>query len=176
MVMFSRSTKPLPRHQPRIEALEERLALSVGTPILPFALHSPAAIGKTQTVPFKGYTDYTRDGTNADGFPIFVGKGISTIVGRFTSTATVNTSHNPEYYSADVVLKAPNGDEIYVHADQIFYDPFPFKAHGIATITGGTGRFAHASGQVDVTDTFALDPTGTQISSDQQTFEGSISF
>ena len=49
MAMFSRSTKPRPRHQPRVEALEERLALNVGTATLPFALRSPAAIGETNS-------------------------------------------------------------------------------------------------------------------------------
>ena len=49
MVMFSRSTKPRPRHQPRVEALEERLALNVGTATPPFALQSPAAIGETNS-------------------------------------------------------------------------------------------------------------------------------
>src|SRR5271165_6299389 len=53
MAMFSRSTKPRPRHQPRVEALEERLALNVGAaaPAIAFpAAHHhqgryPAAVG-----------------------------------------------------------------------------------------------------------------------------------
>ena len=47
MVMFSRSTKPCPRHQPRVEALEERLALNVGTAASAIALQYPAAVEET---------------------------------------------------------------------------------------------------------------------------------
>ena len=185
MAMFSRSTKPRPGHQPRVEALEERLALNVGTAHPPVALQSPAAIGKTNsgtatpaaavTVPFKGSIDYTRIGPGSEpGSLVFIGTGHATHTGLSTIDAVVvpHREETPPTYSVSGVITAANGDQINFSGNATFTSPT--TAIGTAEITGGTGRFENATGVLDFTDEFAM--ADGVIVADHQTITGSISF
>lgn len=194
MVMFSRSTKPRPRHEPRVEALEERLALNVGTAAPPIAHQSPAAIGETNSgtatpaVPFKGSTDYTRSPDPAQPGR-FDGTGIGTYTGRSTTVAFIvpqfdQDNHPIGYLVREGVITAANGDQISISGEATFtsYNYTPgtggtATATGWVDITGGTGRFAGATGRLNFEDEFTLDSNGRVYSDHQTITEGSwISF
>jgi hypothetical protein len=124
-----------------------RPAMAAMIMILAFA--SPAAAGKQ--VPFRG----SIEGTEIDvvqGTTLSVagnGTGIATHLGRFTATwgATVNLLDNSGVGSFHLI--AANGDSVFTtHVGQAEPTDTPgvFQVVEINTITGGTGRFAGATG------------------------------
>jgi hypothetical protein len=118
------------------------------------ALAAPAAAG--QRLPFKGNLDAQEIGVFNPGPPVVVsviadGSGNGTRLGRFTYHYTVDIYPNPDgsaigttYYD----FKAANGDHLYSIGDGVG-DPV---GHVVEqhTITGGTGRFAGATGQFTI--------------------------
>ena len=94
-----------------------------------------------RAVPFKGR--FLLDLTNG-----VVGTGVATHVGSFTLVALDNQEGFP-YITGTVTITAANGDEIFVTHTGYFQDLGNGRAVADFdnTITGGTGRFAGASGR-----------------------------
>jgi len=94
-----------------------------------------------RAIPFKG--KFSLDLTNG-----VVGTGVATYVGSFTMVALDNEDGFP-YITGTVIITAADGDEIFA----IHTGYFQNLSNGRAVvnfrniITGGTGRFAGASGQ-----------------------------
>jgi len=88
-------------------------------------------------------------------------------VGGFTRHA-VAVVHPVGTFDGTVVFTAVNGDQLFADIDGAFTSPTSIEA--TYTFTGGTGRFAGASGDADVE---AVTSDGIHFS---LTFEGTIRF
>ena len=126
-------------------------------------------------VPFRG----TLEGVDSDAggaFPVFLrsvsGGGHASLLGRFTMTAEfqVNVLFDPVEGMGSFTLTAANGDTLFGTSTGL-----GVVIEGIAyikethTITGGTGRFANATGTF-VAGRVLVEATGMFASS----FEGTI--
>jgi hypothetical protein len=102
-----------------------------------------------------------------------VGTGTGTHLGRFTYTADITVNSETGDGAGSVTWTAANGDEISsITAGQVVLEDFPnIGIKETQTITGGTGRFAGASGQIIVERSLDL-LTGATTGS----FTGPISF
>ncbi|MFO0848282.1 MAG: hypothetical protein U0871_06970 [Gemmataceae bacterium] len=138
-------------------------------------LAGPVAAG--DPVPFKGGfagTDLGRPIPNTPFASVIVeAEGNSTQLGRFAYTAQITVNTATGVGSGTFVFTAANGDTVYgtVSGRAAFTPPNVLSIAETATITGGTGRFAGATGGFDVArlkDTV----TGETAAS----FEGAISF
>jgi hypothetical protein len=79
------------------------------------------------------------------------GTGTATHIGRFEVQQTQCV--NPTTGAATdgvATLTAANGDEIYMTYDGQFVPGEPPTADLFYTVTGGTGRFTHAQGEIEV--------------------------
>jgi hypothetical protein len=119
------------------------------TLIIASALAAPSLAG--DTVPIKGQASLTETGRTVDpstGNVVFFADvaGNLSHLGQFTGTAT-EVLFAPDYvsYTVDSILAAANGDELFVTLDGMFVDA-QGNSVGTFQITGGTGRFAGASG------------------------------
>ena len=97
--------------------------------------------GKIVSLVFEGSTAHV----------VFVGTGNATELGQYSATYPHQVDLTTGIEEGDMVLVAANGDEIHAHVvgpswptDQ----PGIIQADTVATITGGTGRFADATGAV----------------------------
>jgi hypothetical protein len=98
------------------------------------------------------------------------GVGVSTL--GFLSMSLEKTLDAVGPMHGCVTLTALNGDTLSATYDgtESVSDPFGFQfGHGTLTITGGTGRFRGASGEVRFTATFSSIETGSYL------FEGTVS-
>ncbi len=119
---------------------------------------------KEKSVPFKG--KFTIDPTT------HVATGQGSHIGKFTLVPLVNAGGFP-YLTSTVTITAANGDQLFATNTGFYQD----LGNGMAevdfdnTITGGTGRFAGATGSFEVH--IIVDGTaGTEYG----TFEGTISY
>jgi hypothetical protein len=119
------------------------------------------------------------------------GSGNATHMGPLTWSSSHCTEHPagdaPPYFVFErgmQILVAANGDEIYIRytAEQVDpideHDPQPMTLVGRGTVTGGTGRFANATGWIDMRGDVRL-PAGGMQAPDWPLhfdFEGRISF
>ena len=96
------------------------------------------------------------------------GAGQSTLLGKFTRTKEMLFDWNTLTFEGTLVFTAQNGDEL--HAD-FAGGPFDLNtglASGTYTVTGGTGRFAGATGQAQFT-AFTADLVNIDVD-----FEGTV--
>jgi len=128
----------------------------------------PASAG--DEIPFKGYADAVIAAVLPVGDDLHltvVATGQATHLGNYTRTETV-VLHSDGTFEAEIVFIAANGDELYADAVGGFISPT--TAVGVATFTGGTGRFANASGGYNFE---AVTPDGFHFAI---IFEGTIAF
>ena len=171
--MKTRSERLRHRRSVQLEFLENRSLLS--QVVAPAAeVRSDHDLVPFKAVPFKARTDYT---PSEPGSLTFVGTGTGTHTGKFTAIASVTTYLDLTGYSVSAVVTAANGDQINFSGNATFtsFSSTTATATGTGEITGGTGRFEGATGDVTFNDNFTV-VNGTTIVSDHQTTEGSISF
>jgi hypothetical protein len=122
----------------------------------------------TKSVPFKGKSTLSFDFANG----LVTGTGTGSHIGRFTSVAMDDLSNFPEITSTGT-FTAANGDEISFTQNGTAQDLGNGILHGDfnATITGGTGRFAGATGNF-VNHVFVNENLATGSAE----FEGTISY
>jgi len=169
----------------RVEALEDRAApasLGLESSLLPFGLTaSPTTLdaidnnGEAMKV-LRGLNDDPHDPHTVPWVLLAEGSisatpaglvaswsGTSNLIGRYTASATLNIAADGQGISGSGKDQAANGDEIYFTYTGRFASPIgtvasnPFR--GTAVVTGGTGRFAGASGTVDLLGTLQADNT-----------------
>lgn len=141
-----------------------------------FTLASPVAAG--DQVPLKGSLDAVVTITPINPPIVSVrieGTGNATQLGRYTfeMTAVVNQATRMQAGPATIVLTAANGDTITadgIGGQGTLVAPGVLSVVDPATITGGTGRFAGATGSIVIRRTFFIFAGVTTGS-----FEGTIS-
>ena len=112
-------------------------------------------------VPFKGESENQAiSAVPVDADHVFVttvGEGNATHIGHFTFVSPHLSGLSDFSIDGEQFITAANGDELYVHLAgnlslQVGADGTLFLVGGIpAQITGGTGRFANASGEFTFT-------------------------
>jgi len=149
-------------------------ALSIG-----LTASTVAAADRPQ-IPFAGTssgTDTSADPTNPDYTQFHVTadiKGTGSLLGRFTETLDYLATLDAEgaVVEGTGVITAADGSKIYLHFEGtvpgFFQQPFPLEYSETFVITGGTGRFAGASGSGDIS---GVD-YGPQVNMFEQDFEG----
>ena len=106
-------------------------------------------------LPFKGAFSATE--MVAGPLHILTGEGNATHLGRFTISASFNVTAPPPTASGTGVWTAANGDQVSTSMVGTAVIVFPTAAiTETHTITGGTGRFADASGTLVVERTLNL--------------------
>jgi hypothetical protein len=113
----------------------------------------PAAAG--DLVPFKGTWSGKTVAVDLSGFPIVVveaaGTGNATHLGHFTMVSPHSNNVFTFEVEGNQIFTAANGDTLTAHFTGVF-TPHPdgsLSSTIPCTITGGTGRFAGATGQYD---------------------------
>jgi hypothetical protein len=96
------------------------------------------------------------------------GSGLATHLGRFTREEHAVLHLDDGSFLGTVTFIAANGDELYADIDGAFISPS--TALATYTFTGGTGRFANATGSANVV---AVTSDSIHIAI---TFEGTIEF
>jgi hypothetical protein len=98
-------------------------------------------------LPFKGTLQATE--TEDGAVHNLVGTGVATHLGRFTLTSEFTVDSSALTASGTAEWTAANGDQIFTEANGEAVLAFPFlRATETHIITGGTGRFASASGGI----------------------------
>jgi hypothetical protein len=95
--------------------------------------------------PFRGDAESLVTGVLPDGALVLTSVGEATHLGRFTKVELLYIN-GPEI-SGSVIFTAANGDQLFADFAGTFTSPT--TAEGVYTVTGGTGRFAHATGTID---------------------------
>jgi hypothetical protein len=138
------------------------------------ALAGPASAG--DLVPFKGDFAGTDVGTPVPGTPFasvtVEAVGNATHLGRSTYTALITVNTATGAGSGTFVLTAANGDTVYgtISGQAAFTPPNVLSITETATVTGGTGRFAGATGG------FAVARRKNTVTGETAaTFEGTVS-
>lgn len=146
------------------------LALAV---VIVLGLAGPVAAG--EQVPFKG--SYEGDDVGTPLVPPLVSAtveaaGIATHLGKFTFTELVTVNTATGMGSGIFLFTAANGDTVFgtISGQATFTPPNVLAIVELATITGGTGRFAGATGSFTVA-RLKNTVTGETIAD----FEGTIS-
>lgn len=122
-------------------------------------------------VPFKGSANEVLTSAMPTGFGAvlsFAGHGQATHLGRYTTTETVLYNPLDGTLVGTRVIVAANGDQLYADVAGAFTSPT--TAVGTDTFTGGTGRFADASGQAQFA---VVSPDGIHVAA---SFDGSIQY
>ncbi len=157
------------------------------SPTAPTAASVAAAQTQAQSgtqLPFRG--SYTGSSTGAVNCPpacpptvlTLSGShtGQATSLGRFTSTSLDEVTIASATSTGTFRFMAANGDQLFtetVGAEDEFIPPNTSRVTLIATIVGGTGRFAAATGSVTIRSTLVIDfASGT--SSVTGSFDGYI--
>ncbi len=96
------------------------------------------------------------------------GTGNATQLGLFTAEAYIYP-HADGTYSGTVAFTAANGDQVFFSGQATFITSTTDE--GTARITGGTGRFINATGEVDFVEVFS-----DNLAQVDQTFAGTIEF
>jgi hypothetical protein len=149
------------------------------------ALSPPAALGKAKstvrTLSGAGLSTTTVD--LATGTGSVSGSGRLSHLGRFTFTNDITsfTLTGPDTFSLTLtaILVAANGDRVCTAATGTgTLTPTGSETTLVSTVTGGTGRFARASGTLTSTISSAIVPTvGTSLTTrDTETHEGRLSY
>jgi len=100
-------------------------------------------------LPFRGTLDATE--TEDGSLHHLVGTGNATHLGRFTLTSNFTVDTATATASGTAAWTAANGDQLFTTVTGHAVVTFPTAAiTEIHTITGGTGRFAEASGSLSV--------------------------
>ena len=123
-----------------------------------------------ESLPFRGVADAAVIGVEPvpDGLLLTVAAtGQATHLGRFTREESV-VLHADGTLEGSLVFIAANGDQLYADVAGGFISPT--TAVGTYTFTGGTGRFANASGGADWV---GVTSDGIHVA---LTFEGTIKF
>jgi hypothetical protein len=115
------------------------LVLTLGTT---HSLARPNGVAR----PFKGDAQSLVTGEQEDGALILESVGNATSLGKFTKTESLYVNALPTI-SGKAVFTAANGDRVC--AEYVGGFTSPTTAEGVYTITGGTGRFAGATGTVN---------------------------
>lgn len=127
---------------------------------------SPATAGD-QARPFKGTATGQVTGVGPSGELVISYTGTATHLGKFTREERLFL--NPDgTFTGTIVFTAANGDELWLEFAGGFISPT--TAEGSYTFTGGTGRFAGATGTAGFE---AYTPDGLHVTA---SFEGSISY
>ena len=150
----------------RFVSLRRTAAALVAVAILGFA-HDTSA---DESRPFKGVAAAVVTGVEpvADGLLLTVAAtGKATHLGKFTREESV-VLHADGTVEGSLVFIAANGDRLYADVAGGFISPT--TAVGTYTFTGGTGRFADASGAADWV---GVTSDGMHLA---LTFEGTIKF
>ena len=117
------------------------------------ALVATHASGAEHSAPFKLRAEGAIVGVNPDGSFALEWSGTSSLLGRYTATASMVVSADGLQASGAGAYTAANGDEIHFEYTTIFQypvgTPVTNPATGTAVFAGGTGRFADASAEVD---------------------------
>ena len=88
---------------------------------------------------------------------VSAGEGLGTHLGRFTMVSPHNSNVFTFALDGDQIFTAANGDTLTAHFEgyltPTLVDGVPVKVSGVVpcTITGGTGRFANATGSYNFT-------------------------
>lgn len=147
---------------------------SCGRPLALLALLAGAGLpgqlradGDSQPRPFRGTAAGVVTGMVPPNGLVIESTGTATHLGRFTREERLFL--NPDgSFSGTIVFTAANGDELWVEFEGAFTSPT--TAVGTYTFTGGTGRFADATGEATFT---AYTPDGVHVTA---TFEGTIRY
>jgi len=149
------------------------------------ALSPAAALGAAKGTdrPLSGTSTSTTTVDLATGSGTAVGVGQLSHLGRtsFTNDFTSFTPTGPDTFSFTItaIIVAANGDEIYTTATGTgTVTPTGSESTLVSTITGGTGRFAGASGTITTTiSSVTVSAVGTTITtSDTETHTGQVSY
>jgi len=149
------------------------------------ALSPAAALGAANGTdrPLSGTSTSTTTVNLATGSGTAVGVGQLSHLGRtsFTNDFTSFTLTGPDTFSFTLtaIIVAANGDEIYTTASGTgTVTPTGSESTLVSTITGGTGRFADASGTITTTiSSVTVSTVGTTITtSDTETHTGRVSY
>jgi hypothetical protein len=138
------------------------------------AVARPAAAGKQ--VPFRGSFDATVERTQVDPATVFVeveGVGRGAHLGRFSVSAPHEVDAATRTAAGTYTFTAANGDTLtadFTGRAAPTETPGVLLIVEIATITGGTGRFAGASGSFTVERLYDMVDGTTEAS-----FEGTVS-
>jgi hypothetical protein len=168
------------------------LVLAFGLALAIAALVPAAAVAKEGGTdrPIKGRMSGISVGSLAAGKGTADERGVATHLGRFTFHGDVYvtgfTPPNIAYLGGTFTFKAANGDRLRgtftETATLVGPAPGQFTGHTgtfVSTFTGGTGRFAHASGTVTGTEVVTLifrDEDGLAHERIEHTFTGHISY
>ena len=129
-------------------------------------------VGAGESVPFRGGADETVIGVAPAGSGLLqltvTFTGEATLLGRYTGTEQVIFDPAAGTISGTRVFVAANGDRLYADVQGAFTSPT--NVEGTITITGGTGRFSHASGEADF-ELFSADQIHLALR-----FDGAIEF
>ncbi|MCI0462916.1 MAG: hypothetical protein L0Z62_38715 [Gemmataceae bacterium] len=180
--LFSRRrSTPAPRKPAsvrlRLESLEGRdvpsaLALGDLNLAVPAALVAAHASTAEHSAPWKLQAEGAVVGVNEDASFTIEWTGTSTLLGHYTATASMVVSGDGLTLSGSGSYTAANGDQLSftytTHPDYPLGSQWPNPGHGTALITGGTGRFANASGGVDYSGVLNEDFTFTFSHDDGQ--------
>jgi hypothetical protein len=107
-------------------------------------------------VPYKGSDSggFAVPGTCAAGLQIVIaGSGNATLLGRYTYNSTECFNPATGGFAGSPTLTAANGDTVVgAYSGQVFptADPNVITYEEVLVVTGGTGRFAGASGEFEV--------------------------
>ena len=148
------------------------------------AMSPAAALGKAKGTdrPLSGTSSSTTTVDLATGTGSVAGSGQLSHLGRFTFTNDITSftlTGNTFSFTLTAIIVAANGDEVYTTATGTgTLTATGSEATLVSTVTGGTGRFADASGTLTTGFTNEIVSTvGTTLTSrDIETHKGQISY
>jgi hypothetical protein len=125
-------------------AVTKMLTLLLAAVALAFPVHSTRA---NDQVPFQGSAEGATAGVSPDPAGVVLtvlAKGNATHLGRFSREETILFNPATGTLIGLIVFTAANGDQLFGTVEGGFISPS--TATGTYTFTGGTGRFANATG------------------------------
>lgn len=148
------------------------------------ALSPAAALGKAKGTdrPLSGTSSSTTTVNLATGTGSVAGSGQLSHLGRFTFTNDLTSftlTGNTFSFTLTAIIVAANGDEVYTTATGTgTLTATGSEATLVSTVTGGTGRFADASGTLTTKISSEIVSTvgATLTSRDIETHKGRISY
>lgn len=155
-----------------------RVTIVLGALIVALTLAIAAVAGAQ--VPLKGadegvWGEGTRECNGL--FPVFVeSSGVARHVGRYAYSSEECVNFATQTYAGEFEIEAANGDTIegtYEGAFEVVGDTIEYEQQN--TVDGGTGRFAHATGDFHVSGLASLVDCSAEGCLAQQELEGAIS-
>jgi hypothetical protein len=141
--------------QERMADMPPRRLIVLSMVVALFALSPTAALGKAKGTdrPVRGTSTSTTTLDTATGTGTVAGSGHLSHLGRstFTNDITSFTSTGPDTFSFTLtaIIVAANGDKVFTTATGAGTSTATgSESTLVSTITGGTGRFADASGTI----------------------------